>query len=155
MKSARMKPDQALRVSFQALSEIAIIGRLADTALAQTLPAQLSVAGFGVLNHFIRLDVERESPARLARAFQVSKGAMTYTLQALEKLKYVRIDPDPEDARAKIVRMTKAGLKARDAAVARIEPGMRALLQAIPGEEFAAPLKFLVKLRQVLDPARG
>ena len=44
-----MKQEQALRVAFQALTEIAIVGHLADTALAQTLPNELSVAGFGVL----------------------------------------------------------------------------------------------------------
>ena len=63
-----MKKQDALRISFQAMSEIAIIGHLADTALAKVLPPELSVAGFGVLNHFVRLNVEGESPARLARA---------------------------------------------------------------------------------------
>ena len=106
-----MKQDEALKLAFQAMSEIAIIGHLADTALAKALPPELSVAGFGVLNHFVRLDVEGESPARLARAFQVTKGAMTYTLQKLEELGYVAIEPDPADARAKIVRITSAGLK--------------------------------------------
>lgn len=65
-----MSEDDALKLAFQTLSEIAIIGHLADTALAQTLPEELSVAGFGVLNHFVRLKVEGESPARLARAFR-------------------------------------------------------------------------------------
>jgi DNA-binding MarR family transcriptional regulator len=149
-----MKQDEALRVSFQALSEIAIIGHLADTALAQTLPEDLSVAGFGVLNHFVRLGVEGESPARLARAFQVTKGAMTYTLQRLEHLGYVTIQPDPADARAKIVRVTRKGRSAREAAVARVRPGMAKLIEAIGAAEFARVLPFLIKLRQVLDAAR-
>lgn len=149
-----MKRDQALRVAFQAMSEIAIIGHLADTALAQALPAELSVAGFGVLNHFVRLNVEGESPARLARAFQVTKGAMTYTLQRLEELGYVDIEADPEDARAKIVRLTKAGRRARDAAAARVNPGMNAMLDAIGADEFAQALPFLIKVRQTLDAAR-
>ena len=33
-----MKKQDALRISFQAMSEIAIIGHLADTALAKVLP---------------------------------------------------------------------------------------------------------------------
>lgn len=149
-----MRQDEALRLSFQALSEIAIIGHLADTALAQTLPPELSVAGFGVLNHFKRLNIEGESPAQLARAFQVTKGAMTYTLQALEAQRYVKIEADPSDGRAKIVRLTKAGERAREAAIARINPGMKELLDAVGAEEFARALPFLVKLRQVLDAAR-
>jgi DNA-binding MarR family transcriptional regulator len=149
-----MKQEEALRISFQAMSEIAIIGHLADTALAQVLPPELSVAGFGVLNHFVRLNVEGESPARLARAFQVTKGAMTYTLQKLEELGYVTMAPNPVDARAKIVRMTKKGRRARDAAAARVNPGMLAMLEAIGAEEFAQALPFLIKVRQVLDAAR-
>jgi len=149
-----MKQEEALRVSFQVMSEIAIIGHLADTALAKVLPTELSVAGFGVLNHFVRLNVERESPARLARAFQVTKGAMTYTLQQLEELGYVTVTPDPADARAKIVRMTKRGRKARDEGVARVDPGMKALIAEIGAEEFAKALPLLTKLRQVLDAAR-
>lgn len=149
-----MKQDKALRVAFQALSEIAIIGHLADTALAQTLPDDLSVAGFGVLNHFVRLEVEGENPARLARAFQVTKGAMTYTLQRLEEQGFVTIVADAEDARAKIVRITPKGRRARDAAVERIRPGMSLMLGVISGEEFEAVLPFLIKLRQVLDAAR-
>ena len=149
-----MKQDQALRVAFQALSEIAIIGHLADTALAQTLPPELSVAGFGVLNHFTRLNVEGESPARLARAFQVTKGAMTYTLQQLEGLRYIRIDADPNDARAKIVRLTAKGHRARDAAVAVVRPGLLVLLDEIDADALERVLPFLTKLRQVLDAAR-
>jgi len=150
-----MKEDEALRLAFQTLSEIAIIGHLADTALAQTLPEDLSVAGFGVLNHFVRLKVEGDSPARLARAFQVTKGAMTYTLQALEARGYVRIEPDPADARAKIVRLTRAGERAREAAIARVHPGLRRMLEIVKPAEFAAALPFLIKLRQVLDAARN
>jgi DNA-binding MarR family transcriptional regulator len=149
-----MKQAEAMRVAFQALSEIAIIGHLADTALAQTLPKDLSVAGFGVLNHFARLGVEGESPTKLARAFQVTKGAMTYTLQQLEELRYVKIDVDPDDARGKIVRVTKAGARAREVAIASVEPGMRALVSAVGAEGFARALPFLVKVREVLDAAR-
>lgn len=150
-----MKKDEAaLRTAFQALTEISIIGHLADTALAKTLPGELSIAGFGVLNLFVRLDLEGESPSKLARAFQVTKGAMTYTLQQLEALGYVRIDDDPADARGKIVRITARGRKAREAGADSVRPGMVKLLEVIGAEEFARALPFLVKLRQVLDAAR-
>jgi DNA-binding MarR family transcriptional regulator len=149
-----MKQEQALRISFQVMSEIAIIGHLADTALAKVLPPDLSVAGFGVLNHFVRLNVEGESPAQLARAFQVTKGAMTYTLQQLERLGYVSIEADPADARAKIVRVTKRGRKARDDGAARVNPGMKALINEIGADQFAKALPFLIRLREVLDATR-
>jgi DNA-binding MarR family transcriptional regulator len=79
---------------------------------------------------------------------------MTYTLQQLEALGYVKIEPDPEDARAKVVRLTKAGARAREAAIARVHPGMRRMLEVIPTDEFVRAMPFLIKLRQVLDAAR-
>jgi DNA-binding MarR family transcriptional regulator len=149
-----MKQDEALRVSFQVMTEIAIISHLADTALAQTLPEELSVAGFGVLNHFVRLDIDGESPARLARAFQVTKGAMTYTLQRLEEQGFVAIEPDPADARAKIVRITAKGRRMRERGANGVRPGMLALIEAFGPDEFARVLPFLTRLRQILDDAR-
>ena len=50
-----------------------------------------------MLNHFARLGGVR-SPAELAQAFQVSKGAMTNTLQRLEAGRLVKIIPDPAEA---------------------------------------------------------
>jgi DNA-binding MarR family transcriptional regulator len=149
-----MKQDQKLRTVFQTLSEIAIIGQLTDGVLRQVLPEELSIASFGVLNHFARLGLDRESPTKLARAFQVTKGAMTYTLQHLEELGYVTIEADPTDARGKIVRVTKAGARAREAAIGSVTPGMKRMLEVIPAEDFARAMPFLTKLRQVLDAAR-
>jgi len=149
-----MKQDQKLRTVFQTLSEIAIIGQLTDGALRQVLPQELSIASFGVLNHFARLGLDGESPTKLARAFQVTKGAMTYTLQQLEELGYVTIEADPADARGKIVRVTKAGVRAREAAIGSVTPGMKRMLEVIPAEEFVRAMPFLTKLRQVLDAAR-
>ena len=126
-----MNREEALRASFQALTEISIIAHLADTALAKTLPDGLSIAGFGVLNHFVRLNRESESPSQLARAFQVTKGAMTYTLQQLEERGLVRIEADPQDARGKIVRITAKGRRVREAGVKSVQPGMERLVAAI------------------------
>lgn len=118
------------------------------------LPEELSVAGFGVLNHFARLGIAGESPTKLARAFQVTKGAMTYTLQQLEALGYVKVEADPADARAKIVRVTKTGARAREEAIGLVEPSLRTLVAEVGTEEFTHALPFLVKLREVLDAAR-
>ena len=147
-------PAEDTNAAFQTFNEIAIIAQLSGAAFERVLPEGLSLAGFGVLNHFVRLTVEGESPARLARAFQVTKGAMTYTLQQLEELGYVTLSPDPADARAKIVRMTNRGRKARDAGAALVNPGMKGLIAEIGGDEFAKALPFLTKLREVLDAAR-
>lgn len=150
-----MSQDEALATAFDVMTETAIIGRLADTALEQTLPGGLSVAGFGVLNHFVRLNLTGESPSKLARAFQVAKGAMTYTLQQLESRGYVSILPDPSDARGKVVRITAKGRRARDAGINSVRPGMEKLIEALGADEFRRVKPFLARLRTILDAARN
>ena len=71
-------------ISFRFFTEIGIIEQLARNRLERGLPDGLKISQFSVLNHLVRLGGEW-SPARLARAFQVTKGAMTNTLQRLEK----------------------------------------------------------------------
>jgi len=109
---------------------------------------------FSVLHHFVIRDVEGQSPLSLANAFQVTKGAMTNTLQRLEAKKYVTVEPDPADGRAKIVRITRAGRAARDRALAAIAPEIAGLLSEVKAAEFAAALPFLTKLKEVMDRRR-
>ncbi len=149
-----MRPEDASAAAFRALNLTAIIAQLSQTAMERLLEHGLSMAGFGVLNHFVVRGVEGQAPASLARAFQVTKGAMTNTLQRLEAMGYVSVESDARDGRAKIVRLTKAGRAARTRALAALEPELRALLKTIPGEEFAAALPFLERLKDVLDAAR-
>jgi DNA-binding MarR family transcriptional regulator len=135
------------------LTEIGIIAHLVATRIDRTLPAGLNEAQFGVLNHFARLGKEAETPSRLARAFQVTKGNMTNTVQRLEALGYVTVEPDPSDGRGKLVRPTPAGLAARDEAVAMLAPAVDALLADIGTGDIAAAHPVIGKLRQALDNA--
>lgn len=141
-------------VAFQTFNEISIIAQLSGAAFQRVLPEGLSLAGFGVLNHFVRLAREEESPTQLARNFQVTKGAMTNTLQRLEAAGFITVSPDPEDGRGKIARITRAGRGARDRAIAALAPVMAELLEAYPGAELRRILPALTKLRRVLDAAR-
>ena len=100
-------PDSALAFAF--LNEIGIIEQLSSNRLQRLLPAGLSMAGFTVLNHFARLGKVDEAPAKLASAFQVTKGAMTNTLQRLEAMGLIEIVSDVDDGRAKRVSLTPAG----------------------------------------------
>jgi DNA-binding MarR family transcriptional regulator len=99
-------------------------------------------------------NVDGQSPLSLANAFQVTKGAMTNTLQRLEAKGYVTVEPDPADGRAKIVRITRAGRAARNRALAAMTPEIARLLGEIKAAEFAAALPFLTKLKDVLDRRR-
>lgn len=144
-------PDAPL---FHVFNEIGIIAQLSSTAFARVLPDGLTMAQFSVLNHFARLGGEK-SPLRLAQAFQVTKGAMTNTLQRLEARGLVAIRPDPEDGRGKLVRITDDGLAMRERALARLRPPLAKVQEAFGTEAFAQALPFLAELRQHLDQARN
>ncbi len=148
------KPLDPIAVAFEVFNEIGIIAQLGHTEFARALPDDLSTAGFAALNRFVRMGLDGDSPARMARAFQVTKGAMTYTLQRLEANGHVTLDPDPQDGRGKIVRITEKGRIARDEAIARLAPMLGDLLQTMDFAELAAILPTLKKLRQTLDAAR-
>lgn len=142
------------RPDFMVFNEIGIIAQLANTRLERTLPAGLSAAGFGVLNHFARRGGE-ESPAQLASAFQVTKGAMTNTLQRLEALAYVKIAPHGADGRRKLVSITPAGVIAHGQAILALRPYFASLREAFADADFEAALPFLRRLRAWLDGNRG
>ncbi len=147
------QPDDTTALYFRMFTEIGIISQLSSNRLERLLPDGMSLAQFGVLNHLVRLG-GTWSPSRLARAFQVTKGAMTNTLQRLEAQGLVRIAPDETDSRAKLVDLTPAGRKMRDQCV-RLTSGA---LDGVPGlpapDAVRAALPFLEGLRKALDEAR-
>ncbi|HYE44745.1 MAG TPA: MarR family transcriptional regulator [Caulobacter sp.] len=145
--AARSRPD------IEVLTEIGIIAQLSNAALERSLPAGMSAAQFGVLSHFTRRG-GAESPARLAAAFQVTKGAMTNTLQRLEAQGFVAIEGDEADGRKKRVSLTLAGAQAYEAGLQALRPRMEGLREAFTDAEFAAALPFLKALRAWMDENR-
>ena len=141
-------------LAFRLFTEIGIIEQLARNRLERSLPDGLKVPQFGVLNHLVRLGGEW-SPVRLAKAFQVTKGAMTNTLQRLEKRGLVRVSPDPRDRRGKLVGITKAGRDMRVLCVQSISPLLADLSSELSEKDFAAALPILEKVRKYLDTHRG
>lgn len=140
-------------IAFQVLNEIGIINQLASHRFEKLLPDGLRLPHFTVLNHFVRLGGDW-SPARLAGAFQVTKGAMTNTLQRLEARGLVAIRPDPRDGRAKIVSVTEKGRRVHADAIARVAPDLAEIQGAFGQGRFADALPFLRDLRAYLDKSR-
>ncbi len=138
---------------FNFFNEIGIIDQLAQTLLERALPDKLKMSHFGVLNHFARLGGE-QGPAELARAFQVTKGAMTNTVQRLRDRGLVEVKPDPGDGRGKLVRITDKGLRVRAKAIKAISPELAELEARFGGGKFQKALPFLRELRMYLDQAR-
>ena len=94
--------------------ELFMADQLARNRVSKALPKGMELSHFSVLNHLARLNEER-TPAQLARAFHVTRGAMTNTLTKLEWAGHVHIRPDWDDARQKFVAISPAGRAARDA----------------------------------------
>ena len=140
--------------AFVVFNEIGIIEHLSRTAAERVMPPGLSMAGFTVLNHMIRLGHTHRAPAQIASAVQVTRGAMTGTLRRLETEGWIEVTPDPTDGRGKVVRVTPVGRAIRDAAIRALTPMMDATLDGMDLAELAAILPTLQKLRRLLDAAR-
>lgn len=138
---------------FALLTEIGMIAHLSATRFDRAAPGGLTSSQFGVLNHFARTDKPFETPARLAAAFQVSKSNMTYTVQRLQALGYVTVEPDPDDGRGKRVRPTAVGLAARARAVEHMRPHYERLMAGLDLGAVEATLPAIRTLRLALDDA--
>ena len=142
--------DQQL---FEFFNEIGIINQLSSTRFERVLPDGLSLAQFSVLNNFARLGGTR-TPAQLADAFQVTKGAMTNTLKKLAARGCIDIHPDPTDGRSKIISVTKAGLALRDTAIQAALTELKDMSALVDAEWVARVLPQLREVRSALDKAR-
>lgn len=133
-------------------SEIFIADQLARNRISRALPKGMEISHFSVLNHLARLNEER-SPAQLAAAFHVTRGAMTNTLARLEWAGHVHIRPDWDDARRKMVSISPAGRAARDVAIQAVAPVLAEAVADIGEERLRAALPVLRMLRQKLENA--
>jgi DNA-binding MarR family transcriptional regulator len=153
-KTARpTQPTEIGALYFQLFNEIGIIAQLSGNRFQRVLPQGLTVAQFSLLNHCVRLG-DGWTPARLAAAFQVTKGTMTNTLQKLAAKGFIRVDPDPDDARSKRVFLTPAGKQAREASLKALVPELAQLPAGFPPALAAEILPSLERLRIWLDTNR-
>ncbi|MDX1738061.1 MAG: MarR family transcriptional regulator [Alphaproteobacteria bacterium] len=138
---------------FRLFTETGIINQLSVSALEEKLPYGLKISQFSLLNHFVRLGGPF-NPIQLARAFQVTKGAMTNTIKRLEVLGFVEVKSDPEDGRGKLVDITEAGRKAREDSLQNIYPLIIELQAVLSEEEIDTLLPLLTKIRTYMDARR-
>lgn len=137
-------------LSVALFSEIFMADQLARNRLTKAMPKGMEISHFSVLNHLARANDER-SPAQLARAFHVTRGAMTNTLNKLEWAGHVHIRPDWDDARRKFVSISPSGRAARDAALAAIAPILSEIVEAIGVERVKSALPVLREMRIRLE----
>ena len=139
-------------VAVALFGELFMADQLARARIGRVLPKGMQLSHFAVLNHLARIGEER-SPAQLARAFHVTRGAMTNTLNRLEWAGHIHIRPDWDDARRKFVSISPAGRAARDAAVQAVAPMLGATVAELGEDRVRAALSVLRGLRQRLEDA--
>lgn len=131
-------------------SEVLAADQMVRNRLSRVLPKGMEISHFSVLNQLAWLESER-TPAQLAETFNVTRGAMTNTLNRLEWAGYVHIRPDWDDARRKMVGISPAGLRAREQALSGIAPMIAEVIDNLGEDRVRETLPILRELRQRLS----
>ena len=134
------------RPDVQVFAEIGAIDQLATVRIERVLPQGLTHAQFMVLNHLV-LRGQAFTPAQLARTFQVTKGAMTNSVQRLATAGHVSIEADAQDGRKKWVTITPAGVAAHEQCLKAVRPMIENLRRVFAESDFEQVLPFLQALR--------
>jgi DNA-binding MarR family transcriptional regulator len=145
-----MTSEKTDDIAVALFGELFMADQLARNRISKALPKGMELSQFSVLNHLARINDER-TPAQLARAFHVTRGAMTNTLARLEWAGHIHIRPDWEDARQKFVVISPSGRAARDAAVATVVPVIADVVGALGTDRVRALLSVLRELRVRLE----
>lgn len=145
-----MSMDRNDDLAVALFGELFMADQLARNRISKILPKGMQLSHFSVLNHLARVGEER-TPAQLAKAFHVTRGAMTNTLTRLEWAGHIHIRPDWEDARQKFVSISPSGRAARDSAVAAVVPQIAEVAQALGVDRLRALLPVLRELRLKLE----
>jgi DNA-binding MarR family transcriptional regulator len=143
-------PDRNDDMAVALFGELFMADQLARNRISKVLPKGMELSHFSVLNHLARIGDER-SPAQLAKAFHVTRGAMTNTLAKLEWAGHVHIRPDWDDARRKFVAISPSGRAARDAAVQAVVPLIADVVDALGADRVRQVLPVLRELRARLE----
>ncbi len=138
---------------FRFFTEIGIVEQLTRAKLERILPDGIKISQFTALNHLMRLQ-GKWSPARLANAFQVTRAAMTNTLQRLESRGLIKIEIDPGDGRGKLVSLSPAGRDMHEKCINAIGPLFASLEKEFGSQKFQVALPFLEEVRSYLDEHR-
>lgn len=138
---------------FGFFNEVGIINQLSTAILAACLPDGVHPSHFAIVNHLVRLG-DGKSPVRIAAAMQVTKNTMTHSLKVLSDRGFITVEPDPEDGRGKIVRLTDAGRAFRETAIRSVLQRFGDIVTPAHQDAMQRVLGDLVMIRKLLDENR-
>jgi DNA-binding MarR family transcriptional regulator len=145
-----MDPTETLRRLFR---EIGILGTEASARLVRVLPPPLTEAQFGILNHLSFTTNSDETPGDLARAFKVTRPAMTQLLGRLAEHGLVEVRPAPRDGRLRHVHLTAAGAAAHEAVFEALGDELATIAARSGDVDLEGLLETLSRFRRVVENA--
>ena len=131
-------------------SEITSIDHLFKSILNKKLPVGMEISHFSILNYLSYVD-EENTPAQIAKTFNLTKGAITNTLNKLSQSGYIHIRPDWDDGRKKFINISPSGVKAKDQALNNILPLLDEIMYIVNPEKIALILPTLREIRILLN----
>jgi DNA-binding MarR family transcriptional regulator len=109
---------------------------------------------FVLLRHFCHDPAREWTVGQLTRAFETGQPGMSKKVQKLLELGLVAAREDEADARRRWLRVTRRGVRTRDAMMGLLEPDQRAIFEDWPADDVAELHRLLDRLRQQLDAQR-
>ncbi|MBT0960440.1 MarR family winged helix-turn-helix transcriptional regulator [Denitromonas iodatirespirans] len=142
------------------LAPMSMIGRLARCAslMRRELDTVFSAFGIGRGEFDVLATLRRAgapyalTPTALFSSLMITSGTMTHRLQGLEARGWIERQPDPKDARSKLVTLTADGLALIDRAVEAHLENERRILAPLAAADVAALDARLAQLLAVLEP---
>lgn len=135
--------------SIQLFSELLLLDQFMRNRLSKHLPDGVELSQFLVLLHLATIG-EEIGPARLASAFNVTRGAMSNTLGRLERNGQINVRGDTIDARRKFVTISQKGQETLDQVVMSLQPNFDDALKQHLRSDVANCLSLLGDLRHAM-----
>ena len=143
-EQVEIEKHEALVVNI--FSEFLTIDNLIKSGISQTLPDEMELSHFMVLNYFFHLKGEK-TPAQLAKTFRVTKGAITNTINKLEQKGYIHSRPDWADGRKKLISLSSTGNSVRQDAIKKMNPLFRDLIKKLGDNKLRSLIPLLREIR--------
>ena len=147
-------PDPVLPALPAEAPRIGALLRLAWQRVRQRIYRGVREDGYDDLNPahvslFRYEGLEGRRPTQLAHSMQITKQSINDLLRHLERCRYVQCRPDPEDARARLVRLTARGRRLDAAVRAHAAAAERELALQMGERRFRELHNLLLKIVEV------